>query len=212
MNNLKRFTTEADYSAATLNYPAVSWVTSGDTVHFDKTSPVVPNTKVKVAFTTDSSGLGKTFHPISNSGLVDYLNGITVNGTPIQDVLSDCAYIDLEANTDYLIEYDIKPTLTDARDYFNIGSVSAGGSNYYRYDILFPSQITSIGTLRDYIDGFANIIFEATTPPSYSPTSSFLSEGRMYVPDAAISAYITSYNVSSYKVSSISVYNGKIPV
>lgn len=37
--NLKKFQTEAEYSAATLNYPAVSWVVSGDTIHFDKTEP-----------------------------------------------------------------------------------------------------------------------------------------------------------------------------
>lgn len=34
-NNLKKFQTEADYSAATLNYPAVSWITSGDILHYD---------------------------------------------------------------------------------------------------------------------------------------------------------------------------------
>lgn len=38
-NNLKKFETEAQYSAATLNYPAVSWVTNGHSVHFDKTAP-----------------------------------------------------------------------------------------------------------------------------------------------------------------------------
>ena len=42
MNNLRKFSTEADYSAATLNYPAVSWVTATDNVYFDKTAPVVP--------------------------------------------------------------------------------------------------------------------------------------------------------------------------
>ena len=41
MNNLRKFSTEADYSAATLNYPAVSWVTGTDTVHFDKEAPAV---------------------------------------------------------------------------------------------------------------------------------------------------------------------------
>jgi len=40
MNNLRRFTTEADYQAATLNYPSVSWVVSSDTVHFDNVIPV----------------------------------------------------------------------------------------------------------------------------------------------------------------------------
>ena len=38
-HNLKKFETEAQYSAATLNYPAVSWVTNGHSVHFDKTAP-----------------------------------------------------------------------------------------------------------------------------------------------------------------------------
>lgn len=38
-HNLKKFSTEADYSAATLNYPAVSWVTGTNSVHFDKAAP-----------------------------------------------------------------------------------------------------------------------------------------------------------------------------
>lgn len=42
MNNLKKFATEAEYTAATLYYPAVSWVTVTDVVHFDKTTPVPP--------------------------------------------------------------------------------------------------------------------------------------------------------------------------
>lgn len=41
MDNLKKFATYADYSAATLSYPAVSWVVSGDTVYFDKAAPVI---------------------------------------------------------------------------------------------------------------------------------------------------------------------------
>lgn len=40
--NLKKFQTEADYSAATLNYPAVSWIVSGDSFHYDKTEPTPP--------------------------------------------------------------------------------------------------------------------------------------------------------------------------
>lgn len=39
MNNLRKFATEAEYSAATLSYPSVAWVTSTDAVHFDKESP-----------------------------------------------------------------------------------------------------------------------------------------------------------------------------
>ena len=36
--NLRKFQNEAEYSAATLNYPAVSWVVNGE-VHFDKAAP-----------------------------------------------------------------------------------------------------------------------------------------------------------------------------
>lgn len=40
--NLKKFQTEAEYNAATLNYPAVSWILSGDTVVYDKSEPTPP--------------------------------------------------------------------------------------------------------------------------------------------------------------------------
>jgi hypothetical protein len=39
MNNLRKFSTVADYQAAQLNYPAVSWITATDGVYFDKTAP-----------------------------------------------------------------------------------------------------------------------------------------------------------------------------
>ena len=40
MDNLRKFDTYADYSAATLSYPAVSWIVSGNTVAFDAEAPV----------------------------------------------------------------------------------------------------------------------------------------------------------------------------
>lgn len=40
MNNLRKFDTYADYSAATLNYPAVSWVVSGNTIYYAPEEPV----------------------------------------------------------------------------------------------------------------------------------------------------------------------------
>ena len=39
MRNLRKFNTEAEYSAATLNYPSVAWIVSGDTFHYDKEEP-----------------------------------------------------------------------------------------------------------------------------------------------------------------------------
>lgn len=53
-NNLKKFSTETDYQAATLNYPAVSWVTSTDAVHFDKSAPTPPSVAKAVAYFSNS--------------------------------------------------------------------------------------------------------------------------------------------------------------
>ena len=53
-NNLRRFQTEAQYSAATLNYPAVSWVVEGDGIHFDKASQV--NDKLMFCFNSGTDG------------------------------------------------------------------------------------------------------------------------------------------------------------
>lgn len=41
MRNLRKFNTEAEYSAATLNYPSVAWIVSADTVVYDKSEPVI---------------------------------------------------------------------------------------------------------------------------------------------------------------------------
>lgn len=41
MRNLRKFNTEAEYSAATLNYPSVAWIVSGDSFHYDKSEPEV---------------------------------------------------------------------------------------------------------------------------------------------------------------------------
>lgn len=49
MDNLRKFDTYADYSAATLNYPAVSWIVSGNTVAFDAEAPAV-NGNLKLVF------------------------------------------------------------------------------------------------------------------------------------------------------------------
>lgn len=41
--NLRKFNTEAEYTAATptLNYPAVSWITGNDSFYYDKSEPVI---------------------------------------------------------------------------------------------------------------------------------------------------------------------------
>lgn len=69
MNNLRKFQTEADYSAATLNYPAVSWVTATDNVYFDKSAPTTSFSGLTVYYNiTDISQPTELFNGGGGSG------------------------------------------------------------------------------------------------------------------------------------------------
>ena len=211
MNNLKKFSTEADYSAATLNYPAVSWVTGTDTVHFDKTAPVVANNKVKLAFTTDACCAGKRINLAPNMDVVGNIDSLTVNGEPFTSIGSD-AYLDLANNTDYLIEYELKDGVSNVDTWFAIAPVMGCSSTNIKYDILFPAQVTTIGALAGDGGGINNLLLEETTPPSfvlYSCDAPFI-----YVPDSAVNTYKSASGWSSIEdhISPISQYSGDIPV
>ena len=214
MNNLRKFATEADYSAATLNYPAVSWVVSGDTVHFDKTdpTPTPTSTKVKLAFTTDSCMGGKQyFLPYdSDEKFIQSMDSITLNGEPLTPGGSGIE-ITLESNTSYLAEYDLKSGVTDVHGWFDRPCYAVGCSSaVLSYDILFPAQVITIDGLNSCTNNF---IFEGTVPPSGNFS---LSGGdfHVYVPDSAVNTYKNHEGFSSFASSiyPISDYNGNIPI
>lgn len=211
-NNLRRFANEAEYSAATLNYPAVSWVVSGDTVHFDKTSPVPPvvNTKVKLAFTSDSCAADKDWYVCTSTYILNFVNSITVNDTPLQPTGSG-ARITMNGNTFYLTEYDLKENVTNVEEQFNIGAATGCESVQLKYDLLFPAQVTEIRGLSEY--GISKLIFESTTPVDYS--GAFGSDvPDIYVPDSAVNTYKSASRWSSVSshIHPISDYNGSIPI
>lgn len=205
-NNLRKFETEADYSAATLVYPSVAWIVGSDSIHFDKegSTPTV-NRTLKIAFTTDES-YGKSFYVQSDNTIIDSL---TVNGTPIT-ITGSTMEFESEANTDYLIEWELKPSITDLSNNFVFDTPWGSASSDMLYDMLIPAQVTRIGSLKE--NELANIIFEGTTPPTFSPyESTFPYNGRMYAPESAISAYMEAWSEVT-SVYPISEYNGKIPV
>ena len=206
MNNLKKFSTEADYNAATLNYPAVSWVTGTDTVHFDKSAPVV-NNKVKIAFTTDACCAGKQMNLTPNMEVVSNIVSLTVNGEPFTPGGSG-TYLPLANNTDYLIEYELKDGVSNVYNWFAIQPAEGCSSTRIKYDILFPSQVTTITGLND--NYFRVLILEETTPPNFPLTSSNFP--NTYVPDSAVNAYKSEWSSISSSIFPISEYSGNIPV
>ena len=211
MNNLKKFETEADYSAATLNYPAVSWVVSGDTVHYDKQAPRPSVPAVKVAFTTDSC-VSDNVILAGDAGILDIVSAITVNGVDFEPLDSNM-FLTVSVNTDYLIEYELMDDATDMGYQFSHVSTHMGcASEPILYDILFPEQVTNIGSLNT--DQINNIIILAETPPTVEFNSSGHGEGFVYVPDASVNSYITAWHAACMDdlIKPISEYQGNLPI
>lgn len=202
MRNLRKFNTEAEYSAATLNYPAVSWIVSGDTVVYDKTEPVVAEDKVIMAFT--SANAGENIVLYDENVLESPFTSITVNDDaidPIVPVLEEAS----EANTDYLVEYGFEGT--DIPEAFN-ASLGILGSNS-EIELLVPAQIEDV----DYLptNQITNLVFKGATPPSTSIGSSSIY--YIYVPDDALEDYQNSmWSGMCESLRAMSRYDGNLPV
>lgn len=208
MNNLKKFATEADYSAATLNYPAVSWVVSGDTVHFDKTAPTPPtNDKVMIA-SYGGEGLGRfTFYNCGASTSSD-ITAITLDDVAVEPITCQTESYNIDASQLHIAKYDLSATTVDD---WCVGNLGCMVSSYYAsVDILYPSQITEI----HFPENTKNMVLEAETPPLVEGLDSSFQGDGIYVPDSAVNAYKTASEWGSKEeiIFPISEYQGNLPV
>lgn len=211
MNNLKKFSTEADYSAATLNYPAVSWVVSGDTVHFDKTAPVVANDKVMMAWHSPSDEpSGKDIALWNGGASIEpelLFVSLTLNDVGVMDIAGQGGTLNNYStpDTDYLVKYELIADTT-ITDIFS-GDLGGGwGSAAGSVDFLIPSQVTEIQSIPQ---NTRNLVVEATTPPTSSINWSSVTP-TVYVPDNAVSVFQTEWSEAG--VFPISEYQGNLPV
>ena len=209
MNNLKKFATEADYSAATLNYPAVSWVVSGDTVHFDKTAPTPPPTVNDKVIMAAYGGTGEgtfTLFNCETSSSGD-ITSITVDDVEVNPITCEGDYVDAEQT--YIVKYTI--TGTTVGDWFT-GDLGCGGaSEPSKLDVLIPSQITNIAC---YPGNIEKMVVEATTPPQVEGLGSALADAYFYVPDDAVNTYKNDgyWTDVAANIYPISEYQGNLPV
>lgn len=212
MNNLKKFETEADYSAATLNYPAVSWVVSGDTVHFDKSgaTPSV-NDKVMMAFSSNITGNDIILVNLGSTEPTEYFTSITLNDVEVLSLVDSSGILSdySQANTDYVAKYDVKEAYYNSIYEKFVGDLGViGGSG--GVELLIPSQVTQIDFMPTNI---TKLVIEATTPPTTSMgTSGYEVLQGIYVPDAALSAYQAAWGgtFGNY-IYPISEYQGNLP-
>lgn len=214
MNNLRRFNTEADYSAATLNYPAVSWVVSGDTVHFDKSAPTpTVNDKIMMAFSSDRTGNDIILVNLGSTEPTTYFTSITLNDVEVLSLVDSSGALKnySQANTDYVAKYDVKEAFYNSVSEKFIGDLGVYGSND-GVELLIPSQITVV----DYMpNNITKLVIEATTPP----TTSMVSSGHeylqgIYVPDEAVNTYksASGWRDNATFIHPISEYQGNLPV
>ena len=213
MNNLKKFETEADYSAATLNYPAVSWVVSGDTVHFDKSgaAPTI-NDKVMMAFSSNITGNDIILVNLGSDAPTNYFNKIELNDVDVTSLVRVDGHLSnySVANTDYLAKYDVKEAYYNSIFERFVGNLGVYGSSD-GVELLIPSQITVVDHMPTNI---TKLVIEATAPPTTSMgTSGYENLQGIYVPDAALSAYQTAWGGAfGLLIHPISEYQGNLPV
>ena len=212
MKNLRIFTTEDEYNEAEISFPAVSWITSTDNLHYDlsEKSPL-PTDDIMLAFFTNPNAEGNdiVLYDCGGSDVQDYINNIKVYKS---DELiyegTDCAeHGAAENDSNYLVKYDIKDT--------SIGEVfstelGVGGGEGHGYEFLIPSNITSIDFLpMNYLD---SLVVLATTPPTLGMATSDLNIYTIYVPDDAVTDYQSEWIGAENKIQPLSNYQGALPV
>lgn len=209
MNNLRKFSTETEYTAATLNYPAVSWVTGTDEVHFDKVAPVVND---KIMIYNGSTFMGSSDIILYNGAMqitpTSYFTSISVNNveqSDLTDWILEGASLEGES---YLLKYSIIGTTIGELFSGEIGVVGTSGAD--GIDFLAPAQITQINSLPSNI---VNLVIEATTPPTTSLNDSAFDRFQaVYVPNSAVSAYQSAWGNQFSSIYPISQYQGNLPI
>ena len=206
-HNLKKFNTEADYSAATLNYPAVSWVTGTNAVHFDATAPA-DLSKVMMAFQSTTASQNVI---LWNSGASlepeELFTDLTVNDVDVMGDLDASGTLGsyTQANTTYVAKYGLV-------DDTNIDSAFSGslGINGLFAEFFIPSSVTSI---ESFPDNANKVVINNETVPTISFDFSSMNDTDLYVPDSALSAYQTA--IGGYwlgTINGISDYSGNLPI
>jgi hypothetical protein len=215
MRNLRKFNSEADYNAAELNYPAVSWVTGTDAVHFDKTAPAT-NDKVMFAFSTLSTDQPGKDIILWNGGASvppeDIFTDLTVNDV---DVMSDVdASGVLSGYTQPSTLYVTKYGLIDDSTISDIFAANLGGGwgSYPRgIDFFVPSSVSSIEALPENTE--ALVIDNDTVPTISLNWSTYGNLQSIYVPDNAVSAYQTALDgIWAGTILPMSQYSGNLPL
>ena len=216
MRNLRKFSTEADYSAAELSYPAVSWVTGTNAVHFDATAPA-DLSKVMFVFNTLSTDQPNEDIILWNGGAslppTDLFTDLTVNDV---DVMSDVdASGVLSGYTQPSTVYVTKYGLIDDSTITDMFSVTLGGGwgSYPRgIDFFVPSSVSSIDALPENTEA---LVIDNDDPSNLviSVDWSGTNINNIYVPDSSVSDWQSVLGgIYQGSILPMSQYSGNLPL
>lgn len=220
MNNLRNFNTVADYQAATLNYPAVSWITATDGVYFDKTSPtptfggltvkyniIDPTVEVHLfngggsSESSSESGSGGGGGALPTTMIVDGNSETPINTWRFETAGEHVVQYTFENNEipqrflnamGYATKIEIGTDITSISEDYAGDGVFASMSDLT--SVTISNSITSIGGYAfNLCTSLVNITVKATTPPQLS-SYPFQNTNNcpIYVPASAVDEYKNS--------------------
>lgn len=215
-HNLKRFNTEADYSAATLNYPAVSWVTGTNAIHFDATAPA-DLSKVMFVFNTLSTDQPNEDITLWNGGASlppeDIFTDLTVNDVDVMGDVDASGVLSgyTQPSTVYVTKYGLidDSTITD----IFAASLGGGWGSYPRgIDFFVPSSVDTIDALPENTEA---LVIDNDDPSNLTISTDWSSTtiNNIYVPDSSVSDWQTALG-GMYQgvIQGISNYSGNLPL
>lgn len=220
MDNLRKFSTESEYTAATLNYPAVSWVTGTNEVHFDASAPA-PTPSYKWIATYEAGEGETTTESADCSYNVVAINEEECTGDDIESVIIGACVTKIDYFAVYggninsvTVNAEVPPEIDDEGTNFNCedeatypiyvpsGSVSAylSAENWSFYS----SRIQAMPEPNDFQGKWLITYTGGTTDSDECPTGVFIKEGEVtkfteYLLNVSIGACVEEIGENSFE-------------
>lgn len=218
--NLRKFETEAQYQSATLEYPSVSWVVSGDTLHYDK-EKVINLNDIMISFNNNVGSFEDVQLWDSEYSPFTALTSMTVSSsggtTEVSNPSTTYVHRLGEEGGVITLTYGTNDGYTCIdEDYFGVPIGAGFDMPEYmpKCDMYVPSKIEHVYEMPTncknlVINVNASTVYEVPLIQSYPPCE------KIYVPDASVSLYEEKYH-DEYRINipilGISEYNGILPI
>ena len=192
--NLRKFQSEAEYSATTLSYPAVSWVTATDTVHFDKTAPatfggltVKYNITVPTSEVTLFNGGGDSSSSSDSSSDSGSGGGGALPTRMIVDGVEETPINTWRFETagEHIVQYEFEDD-TVPQEFLNAINTAK--------EVIVGTDIVGLGSAAFNVE-LTSATCLSTTPPTIGDITTFGGGSQnypIYVPSSAVNTYKTT--------------------